>query len=586
MWTKKKKHRALKTLITYGGLHKTWFFRGVAGTLGVVLFRLLMPWPLRGVIELVFPRGSHKGRILVEYLPAWGDPIIWLVVFYVLMAVGLGISEMIQRVNFKSFSSHTAHDMRAAAVRGVRAVPVSQRTATGDIISRIIGDSARIKAGLSGVMVHGLQNALIFLLICVVMSYLSVELGLIFFLAGLVAVFIGLRMSDPVATTARKLRRKEGAYAAAVQEGLESGMMNLRMDEINWASARKEVRATRLIARSTLYIHIILAVAVGLALWVGAYGVRMGHVAPGDLFIFIAYAYTMHRRMVQVGRQLSRTGKVLACADRVGAYLRYDGSLEGEGEETGLESGVPLRSSLRLEHIRLDSARGHKGRPRLRRMDLIIEPGSRVAVIGNVGAGKSSLLHLLAGVEFPDKGKVFWDDTEVTKSDWTLSYRVAYLSQDPVFSPTKVWKLLGLPRSEPLSFEQEETLRRIGALRVISSFPKGLDQKVGSNSIARNEARLLLLGGILLGDRSLVWVLDNPLPGLRGKKAYRCLDEILRRAAERAVVVSLPDPLNADLFDRLLLLRNGKIQFDGAPAAWKEWKKQEERPGIPAETPK
>ncbi|MFQ5442880.1 MAG: ATP-binding cassette domain-containing protein [Thermodesulfobacteriota bacterium] len=216
-------------------------------------------------------------------------------------------------------------------------------------------------------------------------------------------------------------------------------------------------------------------------------------------------------------------------------------------------------------------------------MDLVIEPGSRVAVIGNVGSGKSSLLRILAGVEFPDKGKIFWDDTEVTKSDWTLSSRVAYLPQDPVFPPTRVWKLLGLPRLKTLSFEQEETLRRVGALRVIGSFPKGLEQKVGSNSIARNEARMLRIGGILLGDRSLVWVLDNPLPGLRGKKAHRCLDEILRRAAERAVVISLSDPAHTDLFDRLILLYNGKVQFDGAPAEWKEWKKQDKRRGKPAE---
>ncbi|GMR04225.1 MAG: ABC transporter ATP-binding protein [Thermodesulfobacteriota bacterium] len=584
MWTKKKKKRAINTLITYGSMHRSWFVRGVFGTVGVVFFRLLMPWPLRGVIELVFPRGSHKGRIMVEYLPSWGDPVLWLVAFYVLMAVGLGISEMIQRVNFKRFSSQTAHDMRAAAVRGVSAIPLRQRASTGDIIARIIGDSARIKAGLSGIMVHGLQNGLLFVLVTAVMFYVSIELGLIFFVAGLIAVFIGLTMADPVATTARKLRRKEGDYATAIQEGLESGFMNLQMDEINWSSARKEVRSTKLIARSTLYIHIVLALAVGLALWLGAYGVKTGHVAPGDLFIFILYAFTVHRRMVQVGRQLSRTGKVLACADRIGAYIRHDGS--AEGGKVGVEAAVPLRSGLRLENVRLDSARGHKDRARLKRLDLLIEPGSRLAVIGNVGSGKSSLIQLLAGVEFPDKGKIFWDDTEVTRTDGILSSRVAYLPQEPVFPPTKVWKLLGLPRFQALSPEQEETLRRIGALRLAQGFQKGLDQKVGSNSISRNEARMLRLAGILLGDRSLVWVLDNPLPGLRGKKALRCLDEILRRAAERTVIISLPDPVHVSLFERLLLLHNGKVQFDGSPVGWKEWKVQQPQQDKQARTVK
>ncbi|MFQ5354200.1 MAG: hypothetical protein ACE5DR_04570, partial [Thermodesulfobacteriota bacterium] len=74
-WSEKKKNRAFETLFTYGGRHRTWLLRGTTATIGVVIFRLLMPWPLRGVIEVVFPEGSHKGAAMVQYLPEWGSPV-------------------------------------------------------------------------------------------------------------------------------------------------------------------------------------------------------------------------------------------------------------------------------------------------------------------------------------------------------------------------------------------------------------------------------------------------------------------------------------------------------------------------------
>ncbi len=573
-WTSKKKNRAFEALFTYGGHHRRWLWRGGLASIGVVFFRLLMPWPLRGVIDIVFGHGSKKGAMLVAYLPQWGDMVLMLAAAYFLLALGLGVSEMIQRVNLKRFAALTAHEMRAAAVEGAGLMPLHKRTATGDIVARIIGDSARIKAGLSGIMVHGLKNGLLFLAACAVITWVSWGFGLIFFVSGLIAIYIGLRTATPVAGTASKLRRKEGAYATALQEGLEGGLMDLKMDDINWSNARKSVTITRMIARSSVLIHLVLGGSVSIALVVGARGVEAGTIAPGDLFIFIAYALTLHRRMVQVGRQIARSGKVLACADRIEVYARYarTGAAEAARAEEGPPAPVPLVSGIRLERARLDTGPGREGKPRLRRTDLFLEPGSRVAVTGSVGAGKTSLLNILAGVEAPDKGRIFWDDEKMLRREGGLSSRVAYLPQAPVFPPAKVWKHLGLSGPEALSPEDEETLRRIGAWKLIQSFRKGLDQKVGSSSLSRNEARLLRLGGILISDRSSVWVLDSPLTGLAGKKAAQCLEEIFSRAGGRLLVVALSDQSRAGRFERLLYLRKGRIQFDGRPGDFAEWK--------------
>jgi ABC-type transport system involved in cytochrome bd biosynthesis fused ATPase/permease subunit len=357
-----------------------------------------------------------------------------------------------------------------------------------------------------------------------------------------------------------------------LQEGIESGDLDNQLDEINWSSSRKEVRTTKLIARSSLYVHMVLALAVGVALWVGSVGVADGFIAPGDLFIFIAYALTVHRRMVQVGRQAARTGKVLACADRISVYLRPQGKAAAKGvarsEKSDADTDVKLKTGLRLERVKLDSARGRGARLRLRRTDLTILPESHVAVIGNVGAGKSSLLQLMAGVDVADKGRIFWDEEDMTAKSEALSSRVGYLAQDIIFPPTPLWKILGFDGVEELSSEQEETLEHIEALKLVKSFSKGLNTKVGSSNVSRNEARILRLAGILLHDTSSLWILDNPVQGLRGKKAKLSMEEILRCAKGRALVVGLAGPIAMQRFDRVVTLRSGKLRFEGTPGEY------------------
>lgn len=575
MWNKEKKKRALRTILTYGEPHKSWLRRGFLGTIGVVFFRLAMPWPLRGVIEVVFPRASRHGTLLVDSLPDFSEPVIWLSIIYILLAIGLGVFEYIQRVNIMRYAAGTVHDMRGAAIKGAASLPLSERVAAGDVISRIIGDSARIKAGISGILVHGFQNGLLFLAVCGVMLYIKLSLGLIFLIAGLIALFIGLRAATPVAKTTRKQRRKEGELAIALQEGLEYGSLSIDTDDLNTSSARKEVKTTKLIARSSLYVHIVLALAVGLALWVGSLGVLSGSIAPGELFLFIAYTLTVHRRMVQIGRQAARSGKVLACTDRLMHFLNVkDKTKRAENDiaPEDLWKESPLNIGLALKGVKLTTSRGKRAKPRLSQVDLLITPGTKVAVLGMIGSGKTSLLKVIAGAELPDKGKIFWDDLDMTRSPEALSSRVTFLPSEPTFQATNIWKILGLKSPDSLSKENEKTLDNLKASNIIKGCPKGLHQKISSMNLSRNEARILQLAGLLIGKSSELWVLDNPVQGFGTKRGALLLKEIFQQATGRTVVVAISEKTYLDLFDRVIFLKSGKVRFYGTVPDFKKWK--------------
>ena len=244
----------------------------------------------------------------------------------------------------------------------------------------------------------------------------------------------------------------------------------------------------------------------------------------------------------------------MACVDRIG-------SLIDDGAPAAPAAPKPLASALRLEGAGLER--------RIGPLDLALKSGSRVALLGATGSGKSSLLRMLAGLESPDQGRIRWDDEAVAPAE--LLARVGFLGQESAFTRGRVWRILGLVGPEAPAPEAIELLGNIGAWKLIEKMPRGLKEKVASPTLSRNEARLLKLGGLLLGGAP-AWVMDGPFDGLSVRRSRRCLATILAKAGPRTVVISLARPVGLERFDRVIALRDGKIWFDGSPQEWNERK--------------
>jgi ABC-type multidrug transport system fused ATPase/permease subunit len=554
------------TLSRFGRPHRRALVIGVAGSAGWVACRLAMPWPLRGVVELVFAEtgaGHPRGQTVTELLPGVGSPLVWLLGGYVLVIALLAMAELVQRRHLTAFASRTMRDIRAEAVKSVQASGAA--VGHGELVVRLVSDVGRVKADLKGILIHASQNGLLFAAICVLFLFLSPFMALFLVVGGALTVWIGFLAGRRVAALAETQREREGQFAASLVDGLVTGEDAAGVKTRETRSG--DAGLSRVVTASSLLTHLALALTVAAALAVGVAEARSGALDPGELFLFVAYALMVHRRLIQLGRQLVRVGKLRANLVRIVALI-------DEGAER--LPPTPLTAGIRLDHVVVASPRAD--RPRLAALDVDIGIGARVAVVGKSGAGKSTLLRLLARLEQPSQGTITWDGQPLAA---VSPSSIDYLAQAPHLPSRPVWQILGLDGPEIVPPARLRLLEEVGAWSVVQRLPRGLRQVVSSRTLAGSEVRALCAGRVALGEGPLR-VLDAPDEGAGGKEGRRRVAALVERAGPRTVVASFGRLRQADGFTRVIALRRGRVEFDGSPAEWRAWRSAA-RPSSAAE---
>ena len=553
----------LRSLAPFARSHRRLFLKGILAALLVVGFRLALPWPFRLMIDPWVSGQTLQLGGALSWIPIEINPVIALGGVFFLLLLGVGYADFVERVNFARFAIGLVKDLRVRAFSGIsREDTLDQSTASGDLVARLIGDTARIKAGLQGFLVHVATNGLLFAGVIIILIWMNLALGLIFASAGLIAGIVAAFGASRIFRKALKHRKKEGKLAKAIERGSREDFLEGRFAKVNRSSELHEASLTRLQGLTTWFAHGILGVAVIASLWVGVQGVPGGRLSAGDMFVFFAYVLMLRGPMVQLTRQGGRTGKIIAAADRVVRLL----SASEELRVTDLPP-APLRDRLQLVGVKVSGSKRLARRRMIGPIDLDFPVRQRTAIVGEPGSGKTALLELIAGHRKPSHGHVLWDGVdrrEIAGLAW--SQEVAYLPEDPSWRRRAIREFLGLPNGDA-SKKTFKIMRRSGAQAVVHRRPAGLDSKVGSADLSFGERRALGLARIILSNASL-WLLDDPAGVLSDRKAKKMVNALLDAADQATVIATFNRPDAIERFDRVIELRRGRIVFDGRPAEW------------------
>lgn len=206
------------------------------------------------------------------------------------------------------------------------------------------------------------------------------------------------------------------------------------------------------------------------------------------------------------------------------------------------------------------------GQPILEQIDLRIEPGSHVAVVGASGAGKSTLVGTLLGWYRPSAGQLLVDDEPLTAATLDrLRRETAWV--DPTI---QIWN-----RSlfDNLTYGSEATatsapvLEASGLLPVVAKLPNGLATPLGEGGtlLSAGEGQRVRLGRAMMRRDARLILLDEPFLGLERDRRRALLAQARQRWNGRTLLYVTHDVTETRAFDRVVVLERGRIVEDGEP---------------------
>ena len=537
---------------------------------GELLVDMAKPWPLAIVVDQVLGgRQSHApvATLLQRWVPGTTAELTVVALALLVLTVASGALDYLgDRV------LNGAGEAITAAVRGrvfahLQRLPMSfhDDRAAGELTSRVSTDTDRLESSLVALFSTLIPGTLSIAGYAAVMLLVDPRLGLIAVACAPVVLRTSIRYTRLTKAAAQRRREAEGDLAGMVGQSLDGirtvqalgshGVLDRQFARHNSSTLAAAVRAVELKARFTPALEIVTGIGTALLLWVGGLGAVRGWWTAGLVTVVLSYM----RDMLKPMRALS--GLSITLAQGAASAERIREILDVPVPRGRVEAPLPERAvgRLALRNVSFDYG-GGRGRV-LRRVDLAVEPGERVALLGPNGSGKSTTIALVAGLYAPSTGSVTLDGMPLgdLPPEW-LRRQIALVLQDTFLFSGSIGDNIHYARPEATRAEVERAARAALVTEFTNALPDGLATRLADHGrgLSGGQRQRVGIARALLQDAPVV-LLDEPTTGLDGGAEKLVVNALARLMRERTVIMTTHRPALLRLATRVVQLGEGSL---------------------------
>ena len=474
-----------------------------------------------------------------------------------------------------SLQEYVTRDLRNALYAHLEQLPLSYftRTKTGQILSRVITDTAETRLILTQLVTQSLQSG------ALVLSYIAF-LFLISWKMTLLALVVLPVLAAALQPLLKKLRagnRRRGNQHGEMTSVVQETVSGIRLVKSFGAEAYEEkrfrqasdryatstVRLTRLSFLAAPVTEIVGTCMAVLLLWVGARQVLLDNAMSGaDLIAFLLYALRLLQPLKQLSQMPTTAQSSLAAAERLFEVL--DSPSEKQ-TDTGTLDQASFEREIRFDDVTF----AYDGDPVLSHVEFVARKGEVTALVGPSGAGKSTLVDLIPRFYRVTSGRITLDGVDTTSIKLSaLRSLTGIVSQDTVlFNDTVRSNIAYGSEGHYTDVQITSAAEAANAHAFISQLPQGYDTILGERGtrLSGGQRQRLAIARALLCDPPIL-ILDEATSAL-DTESERLVQEAVDRLLRGRTVFVIAHRLSTIVHaDQILFLDRGKIVERGTHA--------------------
>jgi len=492
----------------------------------------------------------------------------------IISAVAGWWSQRSQILDLGTLGQRAVFDVREDVFAAVQRLSVAtfEGTESGDLMSRLINDIEQINSFLSQGFRRFLGSALGVTATLIGMLLLNVRLAL----ATITVVPIMVAATRVFGLIARRAFRRRQQAIGDISATLAEELAGIKVaqafnrtehdhglfEERNALNRDANMTAETVSAAFTPVLAVISTISTALIAGFGGWLAARQLVTVGVVVAFFAYANNFFNGISQLSSLYSDTQSALAGSERVFELLDTPPEVVEKPDAPALGR---ISGEIRYEHVDFRYATGPDV---LHDIDLTVQAGTTLAIVGPTGAGKSTLINLLARFYDPVSGRVLMDGHDLR--DVTVNSvrgNLGVVLQEPFLFPGTIAENIRYGRLEASDEEVREAARAARALEFVDRLPQGLDTHVGErgSTLSTGQRQLVAFARALLTDPAIL-VLDEATSSVDTRTELLIQDALRTILRDRTALVIAHRLSTVRDADRIVVVSDGRIAEQGTYA--------------------
>lgn len=555
-------------------LPKAWFFK-VIWRFKSYYYQVLLASFIINFLALV--SSLYVMNVYDRVVPNKAYGTLWVLSIGVITAIIFELMAKLLRAYLTDIAGKKADLIISSALfRRVLNIKLQERPVSSGSYANNLRDFESVREFMTSASLLTLVDLPFLFLFIFVMFLVAGKLAFVPLTIIPVVIIVGLFAQIPLSRfineSMRESSQRQGLTVEAI-EGLETLKTN---NAFNWAQKRWDFFTAKSAASSIKVKNI--------SNFVTNFTMMMQQL--NTVFLVLTGTYLIHSDnpsekitmgaliacVILSGRALAPLGQIAGLAIRFQqawlALKGVNGIVERATDRDSERNYVTLshiQGAVKFHHVSFGYSKD--GEPTVNNLDLTLQPGEKVAILGKIGSGKSTMLKLAAGLYEPQQGNISLDDVDLRQIDpHFLRNQVVLLEQNPRLFLGTLRENLDLARMDGFSTDQDllNALARFGLIDLIRQHPRGLDMPLGEDGLGLSggQKQMVALARMTLKDPRVV-LLDEPTTGLDQTSEVYALRALAHWCQSRTLVVVTHRSQVLQLVNRIVVVEDGKVVLDG-----------------------